>query len=159
MSDLDSVPAASACYSIPSVRINTMEVARRVNDKRRVGLPTVMAMVSGIRPKEWVAVGLADDRQWSLVLKPVPAPEDPSGAARRDPVRPRKVTEVMQVTLPKALMEQVGMKPDDWVFVSSLGENRGMRVVPQSKVRLRELPATRSRLAAARSDRASGGAS
>jgi len=142
-----------------SVSLNTMQVSRRVNEKRRVGLPMELATLSGIRPKVWVRVGLAEDRRWALVLTPVPAPEDPGGAAWRDPARPRKVTEVMQVTLPKALMEQVGMKPDDWVFVSSLGENRGMRVVPQSKIRLRELPASRSAPSVARSDAVQGGAS
>jgi bifunctional DNA-binding transcriptional regulator/antitoxin component of YhaV-PrlF toxin-antitoxin module len=124
--------------------MNTMEVSRRVNEKRRVGLPMELAVLSGIRPRVWVTVGLADDRRWALVLTPVPAPDDPGAAARRDPVRPRMVSEVMQVTLPKLLRERVGMKPDDWVFVSSLGQDRGMRVVPQAKVMLRELPTARA---------------
>jgi bifunctional DNA-binding transcriptional regulator/antitoxin component of YhaV-PrlF toxin-antitoxin module len=136
-----------------------MEVSRRVNEKRRVGLPMELAVLSGIRPKVWVTVGLADDRRWALVLTPVPAPDDPRAAPRRDPVRPRMVTEVMQVTLPKPLMEQVGMKPDDWVFVSSLGEDRGMRVVPQAKVMLRELPPARAGKSARRGAVAPGGVS
>lgn len=150
---------AADCWRDNSVSLNTMEVSRRVNEKRRIGLPLELAARSGIKPKVWVTVGLADDRRWALVLTPVPTPEDPGAAARRDPVRPRLVTEVMQVTLPKALMEQVGMKPDDWVFVSSLGESRGMRVVPQSKVRLRELPAPRSGQSAARGVAVPGGVS
>lgn len=134
-----------------SVSINTMEVvARRVSEKRRVGLPMELAVLSGIGPKAWVSVGLAEGQRWALEVTPVPTPKDPGAAARRDPDRPRMVTEVMQVTLPKALMEEVGMKPDDWVFVSSLGESRGMRVVSQAKVRLRELPAPRSRVSSAR---------
>ncbi|MGK2881958.1 MAG: AbrB/MazE/SpoVT family DNA-binding domain-containing protein [Mycobacterium sp.] len=121
-----------------------MEVSRRVNAKRRVGLPLDLARWSGIKAKEWVDVGLADDRRWALVLIPVAAPEDQASAGRRDPVRPRQVTEVMQVTLPKPLMEKIGLQPDDWVFLSSLGQGLGMRVVPQAKVRLREVSAPAS---------------
>lgn len=120
--------------------------ARRINERRRVGLPKSLAAWSGISPETWVAVGLADDRRWALDLRPVPIPGDSDAMPLRDPLRPRMVTTVMQVTLPKALMEEVGLKPADWVFLNSLGENRGMRVVPQSKVRLREVSAARPSL-------------
>jgi bifunctional DNA-binding transcriptional regulator/antitoxin component of YhaV-PrlF toxin-antitoxin module len=138
-----------------SASLSTMQISRRVTGKRRIGLPEEMASLSGIGPNSWLRVALASDRRWALELIPVPQPDDPVSAGLRDPDRPRMVTEVLQVTLPKALMDQVGMKPDDWVFISSVGASRGMRVIPQSKVTLRETrvqrsdPSRRSRAVAA----------
>lgn len=136
-----------------------MEVSRRVNGQRRVSLPVELAAACGISSRSWVSVGIGQDRKWALVVRAVPAPLDPGSAAVRDPDRPRMVTKVMQVTLPKVLMEHVGMRPGDWVFVGPLGEGRGLRVVSQSKVRLRELPESRSNLVSGRTGGVAGGGS
>jgi bifunctional DNA-binding transcriptional regulator/antitoxin component of YhaV-PrlF toxin-antitoxin module len=110
-----------------------MEIlARRVNRQRRVGLPTSLAKRSGIEPKRWVTVGPAEGSQWALLVKPVDPPQE-SGPVR-DPDRPRLVTKVMQVTVPKPWMDKVGLKPEEWVFLSSLGEGKGLRMTPQAKV-------------------------
>lgn len=122
-----------------------MEMAKRVSGKRRIGLPYELARWSGITPQSWVHVGVARDRRWALLVTPAEAPRDAASFAVRDVNRPRRVTEVLQVTMPKPLMEQVGMRPDEWVFVSSLGEGRGMRIMPQSKVTLREKAEPRPR--------------
>jgi bifunctional DNA-binding transcriptional regulator/antitoxin component of YhaV-PrlF toxin-antitoxin module len=120
-----------------SVRINTMEIlARKVNRQRRVGLPTLLAKRSGIEPKRWVTVGPAKGSLWTLQVKPVDPPKESWSV--RDPYRPRRVTKVMQVTVPKPWMEKVGLKPEGWVFLSSLGEGRGLRMTPQARTRLRQ---------------------
>lgn len=124
-----------------SVKIIIMEVSsRRVNRQRRVALPAAMAKRSGIQPEKWVTIEPADDRDWALLVCPVEVPgEGPSGDLR-DPHRPRRVTPVMQVTVPKPWMDRVGLKPCEWVFLSSLGADRGLRLVPQATTRLRRVP-------------------
>lgn len=116
-------------------------MARRVNRQRRVGLPTLLAKQSGIEPKRWVTVGPAEGSLWALLVKPVDPPQE--SWSIRDPHRPRLVTKVMQVTVPKPWMDKVGLKPNEWVFLSSLGEGKGLQMTPQAMTRLRQKRAGR----------------
>jgi len=61
----------------------------------------------------------------------------------RDPDRPRLVTRVMQVTVPKPWMDQVGLNTEEWVFLTSLGSDQGLQMVPQAKTKVREMGAGR----------------
>lgn len=106
---------------------NTMEtIIRQVNPKRRVGLPSRLARWSGIGAERWVEVRGNGARKKSLRVVPVSAPT--TRGAPRDPNRPRKVTAVWQVTLPKEWMDQAGWKADQWVSLTSLGANQGLRL-------------------------------
>ena len=73
----------------------------------------------------------AEGRRGALLVKPVDAPSN--AHATRDPDRPRLVTRVMQVTVPKQWMDQVGLNPEEWVFLTSLGSDQGLQMVPQAK--------------------------
>ena len=112
-------------------------ISRRVNRQRRVGLPLSLAKRSGIEPRHWVTVYPAETQRWTLLVCPVDAPVD--RAAIRDPDRPRRVTAVMQVTVPRPWMDLVELKPDQWVFLTSLGPGQGLSIVPQAKVRSQEV--------------------
>lgn len=116
-------------------------MSRRVSRQRRVGLPTSLAKRSGIEPKQWVTIGPAEGRQWALLLKPVDPPQATQPV--RDPDRPRRVTKVMQVTVPKPWMDKVGLKTEEWVFLTSLGEGKGLQMIPQSTAQLRQRRAGR----------------
>ena len=111
-------------------------ISRQVNRQRRIALPAAMAKRSGIEPEGWVTIAPADSRNWALLVCPVKAPSEAPSGDLRDPDRPRRVTKVMQVTVPKPWMDQVGLKPSELVFLSSLGPGRGLRLVPQATTRL-----------------------
>lgn len=72
--------------------------------------------------------------QPSLRISPVSATSEERGV--RDASRPRRVTAVLQVTLPKPHMERIGLQINEWVFLSSLGANRGLLLQPQRAVQL-----------------------
>lgn len=109
-------------------------VARRVNGQRRVGLPKLMALPSGIEPGGFVTVSPSSSNQHGLVISPTGTP--PVVGALRDPGRPRMVTTVLQVTLPQAQMERIGLAVNQWVFLRSLGAGAGLLLEPQSAVEL-----------------------
>ncbi|MFT3834960.1 MAG: hypothetical protein QM711_16860 [Micropruina sp.] len=107
-------------------------VARQVNHQRRLGLPRKLALLSGIEPGRFVTVGPAVACQAALAITPASA--DADAGSRRDPDRPRRVTSVLQVTIPKPYMERVGLEVEDWVFVGSLGIDAGLLLQPQHAV-------------------------
>lgn len=104
-------------------------IARRVNGQRRVGLPCRMARWSGIRALHWVEVRAHGRGKKSLRVVPVPPPS--AKGDMRDASRPRMVTKVWQVTLPKEWMDQAGWSPGQWVSLTSLGANKGLRLSAQ----------------------------
>lgn len=126
-------------------------VARQVNRQRRLGLPRRLALWSGIEPGRLVTV--APSVAGEAGLKITPASTDVNVGAIRDPDRPRRVTSVLQVTIPKPYMERVGLEVQDWVFVRSLGIDAGLLLQPQDAVVLAPKGGSARKGVAARGER------
>ena len=92
--------------------------------------------MTGIVAGGYVTVRVARNCWWTLMVQPVSAPG--TEQARRDPSRPRRVTPVLQVSLPAPLMRQVDLACGQWVFLSLDSLRSGIRVMPQHKVDLVE---------------------
>ncbi len=122
-----------------------------MNRQRRVGLPRKLALRSGIEPGRLVNVAPSMAAEAGLAI--TPAGVDGGVGARRDPDRPRLVTRVLQVTIPKPYMERVGLEVEDWVFVRSLGTDAGLVLQPQKAVVLAPKGGSARKAVAARDGR------
>lgn len=122
-----------------------------MNHQRRLGLPRKLALRSGIEPGRLVTVAPSVACEAGLAITPASAGADVG--SRRDPDRPRRVTSVLQVTIPKPYMERVGLEVKDWVFVRSLGIDAGLLVHPQRAVVLAPKGGSARKIVAARGGR------
>jgi len=86
---------------------------RRVNELRRVTIPTRQASAIGVEPGSWVLI--RGDRRDDGVLVIRAADDDGLDYHIRDIRRPRRVSDTGQVTLPAALLDRAGIAAGDWV--------------------------------------------
>lgn len=84
-----------------------MLVLRRINEFRRIGLPSALADGIGLGSNQWVSVRPGSDRSGALIIER--AVSDESGA--------RRVGQNRQVTVPAKVLDQVGLDIDHWVYV------------------------------------------
>lgn len=102
---------------------------------RRVCLPTALAAPLRIVAGQYARVDVSRSRPGELVVRRAYAPRTPMG--RRDPARPRLVTEHGQLSLPVSLMAQVGLGPGNpWVYFAEEDHASVVRIIPAGQVSL-----------------------
>jgi bifunctional DNA-binding transcriptional regulator/antitoxin component of YhaV-PrlF toxin-antitoxin module len=103
---------------------------RQVSGLRRVTIPTRAAARVGVLPGSWVMVSAYRKDQGVLVIRPTGEPA--RGYGLRDPRRARKVSDTGQLTLPAALLDQVGIAVGEWVAFTT--SRSGLRVFSANRV-------------------------
>ena len=86
---------------------------RRINELRRVTVPTRHTSAIGVTAGSWVLI--RNDRRDDTVLVIKAAAEEGLDYHIRDIRRPRRVSDTGQVTLPAALLDRAGIAVGDWV--------------------------------------------
>lgn len=121
-----------------SANFNIMEVygPRSVHpDSRRVCLPKALAVPLRLVAGAHAWVGPSPSRSGELIVAPAAPPADRLG--RRDLARPRRVTNGSQLTLPAALMAEVGLNPQNpWVYFARDDQEDGVRIIPSGRVQV-----------------------
>lgn len=108
-----------------------MVYPRQISPLRRVGLPKRSAENVGIAPNSLVVVAMARNSRTALLLRPA-AGKNRGGVERR-------VGPTRQVTIPATLMQQVGWKIDEWVYVTEASRRRGLRLTSTAATTVTEM--------------------
>jgi bifunctional DNA-binding transcriptional regulator/antitoxin component of YhaV-PrlF toxin-antitoxin module len=111
---------------------------RRINELRRVTIPTRAGRGVGVEPGCWVVVTALRRDHAVLVIRPAPDTE-PAEFARLDPRRPRRVSDTGQLALPAPLLDAAGLAVGQWVAFSPT--RGGLRLFAAERVRGPELGA------------------
>ena len=104
-----------------------------VPNERRVCLPKKLAVPLGLLPGEFASVQLSPEHDGELLVSVTDTPTMSFKA--RDLRRPRRLTALAQLSLPSALLDQVGVtKEEPWVYFAPAEDGRGLRVIPAARV-------------------------
>lgn len=104
---------------------------RQISPLRRVGLPKKPAENVAIGADSRVVLAVARNSRSALLIRPVD-PQGEEGGVER------KVSPTRQVTIPAAVMDQVGWQIGEWVYVSEASRRRGLRVTSTKTTTLTE---------------------
>lgn len=96
-------------------------------------LPKKLAAPLGLTPGAYAQVSLSPVHDGELVVTAAEAPK--RQRRTHDPRRPRRLTALAQLSLPAALLSEVGVTKDEpWVYFAPTDDNRAVRVIPAALV-------------------------